>query len=255
MAICKRIALYVLLSGAFTAMIIGFTPVPPAKAATWKCYRSAEENHHCYALTEWHMAGCPKECIQGGVANIVTESMDVPGWESGDFVTNELWVSSHTWPGWVESGQIAGDGMSCCEIHRFEAAEPNYGKGKDFTMYIQPGTISLKEAHDYVIQDLEYNGIWRVYWGQENTDWYEAGAYNHEYSSSNDELEAGLEGGANTQPYNSGVQALAGVWGEPASWHPWEGAYSKAKFSESPATCIEQWPGSWIGNALYHTPC
>jgi hypothetical protein len=68
-------------------------------------------------------------------------------------------------------------------------------------------TIPLHEAHDYVIQDLEYNGIWRVYWGQENTNWYEAGVYNHGYSSSTDELEAGFEGGANTQPYNSAVQA------------------------------------------------
>ena len=57
------------------------------------------------------MVGCPKECIEGGVADIITESVDVPEWESGDFVTNEMWVSNHTGPGWVESGQIAGDGV------------------------------------------------------------------------------------------------------------------------------------------------
>ena len=252
-ALCKRVSLVTLLLGVLTATMIGFAPAVPAKAATWKCYRSAEENHHCYALAYWHMVGCPKECIQGGVLNVITESMDVPGWKSGDFVDNEMWESSKASHGWVESGTTAGGGIDCCSLHRFEADVNNNGTG--YSEYVQPGSIPLHEAHDYVIQDLEYNGIWRVYWGQENTNWYEAGVYNHGYSSSTDELEAGFEGGANTQPYNSAVQALAGVWGEPPSWHPWEGEYSHAQFTASPATCIEQWQGSWIGNSLYHTPC
>jgi hypothetical protein len=253
MAVCKRVSLITLVLGTLTAVMIGFAPTAPAKAATWKCYRSTEENHHCYALAYWHMAGCTKECIQGGVADEVTESMDVPGWASGDFVDNEIWESSKASHGWVESGTTAGGGIDCCSLHRFEADVNNNGTG--YSEYVQPGSIPLHEAHDYVIQDLEYNGIWRVYWGQENANWYEAGAYNHGYSSSTDELEAGFEGGANTQPTNSAAQALAGVWGEPPSWHPWEGEYSHAQFTESPATCIEQWPGSWIGNSFYHTPC
>ena len=76
--------------------------------ASWPCYRSAEENHHCYALAEWHMVGCPKKCVEGGVADISTEIVEVPGWSVGDFITNEMWVSNHTSPAWVESGQIAG---------------------------------------------------------------------------------------------------------------------------------------------------
>lgn len=253
MAVCRRISLIVLFVSILTATIVGFASTAPAKAATWKCYRNSEETHHCYALAEWDMVGCPRECIQGGVADIVTESMDVPGWASGDFVDDEMWETSKSSEGWVESGTTAGGGLDCCSLHRFEADMNNNGTG--YSEYVQPGAVNGDEAHDYVIQDLEHNGNWRVYWGQENTDWYEAGVYNHGYPSSTDELEAGFEGGANTQPYNSAVQALAGVWGEPPSWHPWEGVYSKAKFSESPATCIEQWAGSWVGNSLYHTPC
>jgi hypothetical protein len=233
-----------------TALFIGLPST--AGATNWKCYRSAEENHHCYALSQWDMVGCPKECVDGGVADIETSEMDVPGWESGDFVTNEMWESSSESAGWVESGQIAGNSYSCCSMHPFFAAEANNGKA--FYMYEQPGTIGSNRYNDYVIQDLEHNGIWRIYWGYENTGWVEVHAYSG-YPAKTDELEAGMEAGANTEPTVTGSQFLASVYGSPESWHPWEGVYAKVSYFADPETCIEPIGGSWPGNAIYHTHC
>jgi hypothetical protein len=224
---------------------------PPIAHASWPCYRSKEENHHCYALAQWHMVGCPKECVEGGVADISTEIVEVPGWASGDFVTNEMWVSNHTSPAWVESGQIAGAEYSCCGMHPFFAA---MAENEKFYFYEQPGEIGQKQYNDYVIQDLGHLGTWSIYWGKENNGWVEEHQYGSLWSYA-DELEAGFEGGANTQPNNEGSQALASVYGN--AWHPWEGGYATTKYYSTPGAlfCIAPWQNSWPGNAKYATPC
>lgn len=252
MAICRRVALFTAV-GAVLMTAASLTVTAKAEAS-WPCYRDASEEHHCYDLSAWHMRGCTLECVDGGVADIETRSVNVPGWESGDFVTNELWVSNHTTPGWVESGQLAGS-YGCCSVHPFFAAKTT--DGKHYYFYEQPGEIGLNQYNDYVIQDLDHSGIWRIYWGKENTNWVEVHAYGG-YWAQVDELEAGMEGGANTQPYNEGSQALATVYGSPESWHSWEGVYAKTHYLVKPSgnpSCITPWQNSWPGNAVYHTPC
>ncbi|HTA15014.1 MAG TPA: hypothetical protein VK781_09170 [Solirubrobacteraceae bacterium] len=247
MSIRSQLAPFALPAGVLTMMAVGLITVAPAKAATWKC----TESSHCYALAEWHMAGCSTECIDGGVADITSQSANVPGWEKGAFVTNEMWASTNG-EGWVETGQVAGNGMDCCSEHRFFAAEST--NNLNYYEYDQPDSVPINQYHSYVIQDLSHNGAWGIYWGYENTEWTLA----HEYGGfwpHIDELEAGMEGATNSQPTNEGDQELAGVWGSPEGWHPWGGVYKGVTFSASPATCIAQMSGSWPGNATYHTPC
>jgi len=242
------------LAAALAVMAAGMAAPTPAQAS-WPCYRDSSETHHCYTLAAWHMRGCPIECVDGGVADISTFSVNVPGAESGDGVNNEMWVSNHTTAGWVESGQTAGAPYDCCSMHPFIAAETT--DGKHYYEYEQPGTIGLNQYNDYVIQDLDHSGVWRIYWGKENSNWVEIHGYGG-YWAQADELEAGMEAATNSQPYNEGSQALATVYGSPESWHPWEGVYNKTHYKTSPTgnpSCITPWQNSWPGNAIYHTPC
>jgi len=247
MLLGNRLMPFVLLAGILTAVVFGQMATTSAQAATWKC----TESSHCYALTEWHMAGCSAECIDGGVADITSQSASVPNWEKGAFVTNEMWASTNN-EGWVETGQVAGNGVDCCSEHRFFAGETT--NNLNYYEYDQPGAVPLNEYHSYVLEDLKHDGVWEIYWGYENTDWTLAHEYGG-YWTHIDDLEAGMEGSDNSQPTNEGIQMLAGIWGSPDSWHPWEGVYKKVTFSASPATCISQLAGSWPGNASYHTPC
>lgn len=65
-----------------------------AHTATWGNNCKAEPSYdHCYVVAEWDMKGV--EEVYGGDTEQRTSYIDVPGWESGYFVDNELWAWNH----------------------------------------------------------------------------------------------------------------------------------------------------------------
>ncbi len=190
-------------------------------------------DHHCYAIEELAMAGYPTEYVSGGVAYMDTTYMDVPGWASGDFVSNEEWVSFN--PGWIESGQIGGDGYDCCSVHPFFAATTG-GIEKGFYFYESPGTVPLNQYNHYIVSDPQPRGTWRVYWGC-----CEVKAYGyHEFPTWSNELQAGFEGGAAEQPYNWGRDEVASIVPPSDAWAPYETAYRHSVAQRSPGMCMER---------------
>jgi hypothetical protein len=226
------------------ALLVTFT-VSSAQGA-WgpkkNCYRNyPEENHHCYALSEWYMQSS-SEYVLASIVYMDTTYMDVPGWESGDFVTNESWVKFRGEPGWIETGQIGGNPYDCCSLHAFYA---ELYKGA-FYENESAGTVPANTYNHYVIFDSEVNGAWHVYWGccevAKLAGW-------PVYASV---LEAGFEGGANSQPYNWGRQMVAASDG--GAWWSWSGPYAAAKNFRSPGMCIEpNVESSAAGNVMWGT--
>jgi hypothetical protein len=204
-------------------------------------------NHHCYAIEELSMFGYPREYVSGTVAFMDTTSMNVPGWERGDFVTNEAWVSFNP-GGWIESGQIAGS-YDCCSVHPFFAATTG-GIEHGFYFYESPATVPLNTYNHYVIYDPQPRGTWRVYWGSSEVKAY---AY-HQFPTWSNELQAGFEGGANAQPYNWGRDQVASLVPPNDAWAPYETAYRHAVTVRSPGMCIERnYEAPAWGNVLWAT--
>lgn len=104
---------------AIAAFLATMCIVVSGAAAAWgpngECYRSAEETHHCYAISEWYMEGTEK--VTGAVVPAKGEISSVSGWESGDFTTEELWVLFRGHKGWIETGQGGGYPYPSGQIH------------------------------------------------------------------------------------------------------------------------------------------
>jgi hypothetical protein len=208
---------------------------------------SCSWNSHCYAIAVWNMKGCPKECIDGGVADIGTSEIYLPESypaEQENFITNEMWVGLGA--GWVEEGQIgiASPGYFCCAMSQFIGHSYD---GKHIYTWIR-GYEALNGYHSYVMQDLDHSGVWRYYVGRENTNWEELGQYGG-YPAQTKVLNAGMEAASNSQPSNQGQQFLAAVYSN--SWHPWGGVYAHVGYEHEPGTWITPNNPSWPGNASY----
>ncbi|HMD52877.1 MAG TPA: hypothetical protein VKG62_09195 [Solirubrobacteraceae bacterium] len=198
-------------------------------------YVTETVNHHCYAIEELVMAGYPTEYVSGSAAFIDTTYMDVPGWASGDFVSNEEWVDFNP-GGWIESGQIGGAGYDCCSVHAFFAATTK-GIEHGFYFFETPGTVPLNSYNEYAIYDPPPRTTWHVYWG----GCCEAAGFGvHEFPSWSNELQAGFEGGAGEQPYNWGRDEVASFVPPTDAWAPYETAYRHSVPFRSPGMCMER---------------
>jgi hypothetical protein len=95
------------------------------------------------------------EYVEGAGALEYTNSMNVPYWEDGDFVTNEQWVL-FTHGRWVEMGSEGGYG-GCCGLEAFKAekalnavnigklrsARPASGSGSPTQWTVRPAAIGV----------------------------------------------------------------------------------------------------------------
>jgi len=198
---------------------------------------SQGNGHHCYSTAEWAMSG--SEQVEGTLAYQYTTAANVPGWASNDFITNEEWAVFGT--EWVEVGQIAGYGINCCSLHRFDAWERN----KIFTMYIeQPQTVNGWENNLYQISGQSHDGHWCTYFGSTQV------ACPSGFPTWNKDLQVGLEVGANTKPENAGHEQTNAWW--ESTTHNWlkEIAYADG------GLCISRYsgpPGPALGNINYGT--
>jgi hypothetical protein len=159
---------------------------PKARSATWgnRCSSGAGEtyDHHCYALADWHMHS--SEYVEGAGALEYTNSMNVPYWEDGDFVTNEQWVL-FTHGRWVEMGSEGGYG-GCCGLEAFKAEKSaERGEYREAAL----GAASFRQWIAYSM-DSEASGNWCFYIGNNKELGEACSAVMERYSK---ELEVGEE--------------------------------------------------------------
>lgn len=197
---------------AFAMIVMALAP-NVAEASWGKKTNNGEQcsqgnGHHCYAFAEWYMTGT--EQVEGTSVYEYTTDAEVPAWNTGDFFTQEEWVSFHPSEYWVETGQIAGYKMDCCKMHPFYAWDNASG------FYINPskGFVPWDENELYQVSGQNHNGTWCPYWGKEQkpctTGYYD-------YSN---RLIVGTEIGANTKPVDDGEEGVNAWWSD--STHNWQ---------------------------------
>jgi hypothetical protein len=237
-----------------TALACSTTATASASWAKGQCYEA--EHHHCYAFTQWVMT-YPGESVKGAEDIPETTSMDVPEWENGSFVTNEMWLSFwETGGGWLEVGQIGGQG-SCCTLHPF-IAHAEYVNAKDEPIGYQEYTwteVNAEPRNLYRIEDPAANGTWCEYIWNNEVDCKSKPGHWTTYS---DELQAGLEAYANAKPTNSGRQEVDYIahGGEHRAWGSKEAVtgYITPGAAEAKELCLS--PNSksnYPGNAEWST--
>jgi hypothetical protein len=233
--------------------ILAFAIAPSPASASWgspPC--TLANNGHCYAITNWKMED-PPESVKGGIAFITTDVATVPEFASGAFVDDEIWVGFQNSGGWYEAGQEAGNGINCCSLHAFWA----YSLNSELKGYTE---MTYREFEDsqlskFYIEDRGANSDWCLYWAEDNVLVH---CVNGVFPAYADSLEAGIEAGSNTRPYNEGNQEVAAVFRE-GTWHSWKGSKTGAKGEDrtySGATesemCIEpNWASNAPGNAIW----
>jgi hypothetical protein len=198
-------------------VLAAFALLPTAAEARWGPNQNCSQATHCYGLAMRNTQN------YGSIDYSDTAGIKVYGWATGDFVTNEQWIS---WeregiPGWIEIGQIIGDYTDCCTLHPFIAEEQNH----KFKIEISPAAVQPNAYNHYLIFDGEHNGSWHLYWGcadAQGPEWCEVGRYGGGWPALLAEQEAGIEISANTEPYAYGRQEVAAVNEGP--WYPWTGA-------------------------------
>ncbi len=217
-----------------------------------ECYRDASESHHCYAVEAFEMSGYPREYADGAVADQYTAAMNIPGWESGDFVTNELWVSFPGNQNYLEDGQMSGGALAggaagtCCALHPFYAETTN---GNQYG-YESPNFVGGANYNYYEIYDPCHCGLWGIWW----ENYGDVRNYS-QYPAWNIDEEAGIEVGANKEPIEAnGKDHVASV--EPPSdlWTEWKSGFGNTShpFTNAGAMCLARNQDSpYWGNINY----
>ena len=195
----------VLLSGLAAMVILLVTAIP--SAASWgkgECYEA--EGHHCYSMTEWLMTHSG-ENVKGAEDIPETSSMNVPEWESGSFVDNEMWLSFNSSGGWLEIGQEGGNGLSCCTLHPFIAHNEYVNSSGQLIGYEEYTwqEVNASPRNLYRIEDPGANGTWCEYIWNNQVDCKSKPGHWGTYA---DDLQAGIEAFAGTKPSNSGNQEV-----------------------------------------------
>ncbi len=225
--------------------------VPATASAEWgnKCNAKL----HCYGIARFKMKGTGAgngEEAEAMSSEIVTDAMNVPGWEVGEgatsyVVTNEQWMRAPK-GNWVEDGQLAGDKNATEEgkevngksLHWFYAYNNRVSEGvNNYHEYNSPWTYPGWTPEAYALNDPNRNGTWCEIIGsvQVNCD--------GNYAMYATEVEIGMEAGDEQQPENMGYVQNTGVenqWGE---WEYWKKAeietINKMLQSEAGYTCAK----------------
>jgi hypothetical protein len=223
-------------------IVLAFAVVPTSASASWGWswekgeHCSQGNNHHCYALSEWIMKG--SEQVEGSLAYQWTESMNVPGWESGAFIDNEEWVSFQSTGYWVEVGQTAGEDMDCCSLHSFYA----WDNASGYSQYVAPWTVGANEWKLYQVSGQNHNGTWCLYFGSTQVRCPTG------FSDYSDELQVGAEYATETEPSNTGHEETNGWWGDKEYNWLKEHAYADE------GTCLERYGSPpELGNIAFWT--
>jgi hypothetical protein len=93
------------------------------------------------------MKGSEQVEAAGLVVN--TTAAEVPGWEFSYFVDHEIWAEFYPQNEWIEIGQQAGRGHSCCTMYPFWAYNNVHGFTSHHTEY---GPIAMDQWNSYTVK-------------------------------------------------------------------------------------------------------
>jgi hypothetical protein len=224
--------------------LIALTASPAA--ATWAGHCS--DGNHCYAISDWTMTGT--EGVVGAENYVWDYSMYVP--PGGLFVDDEMWLTWHSKPGWVETGEEAESGGCGCTLYPFFAQNTNKNH---YAEYVSPASITGPTNNGYrILSNSSHNGAWEIYWELPNGTGYKyINSVTGEYSWYSTELQGGMEAATSATPTNWESNQVRAEYFE-GTWHPWVGAYTEAREIAEAGTCIRN-DGNGIGSTYNGTSC
>jgi hypothetical protein len=177
-----------------------------AQAHSTICYRSASEETHCYAKSYWWPT--PGYFAEGALVKIDTITGGLPGWEEGDFYTNEMWVNFREHH-WAETGQAAEGSEEGLRLFWARNNAAGYKENEpwypEYTPYNSWATF--KEQYE-PSKCAQCWGVWINNTGVQVDEKLEAHAQ---------DLEAGLEM-TDTNITNTSESTEA-YWEESGTWH------------------------------------
>lgn len=216
---------------------------PAAAQANWGAGNKCTNNlpavpHHCYAYAKSSintLAVISYENTQEG--SYVHEC----GLNEGA-ISQELWaVPQSKDAGWLEVGQIMGDGYCDQQPHLFYAEEPPVHPG--YKIAVSNSASPEDQFNMYAISDIPYkDGEWYIYYRIPSGSgvWTAAASFGGGWSETTRHEESGMEVVQGQQPLYEGDDEVAYTnnsiqWGTPG----WNGAWPGAEyFSEPGSTCI-----------------
>ena len=232
------IGLRCLLVVVLAMLCVGFSA--SATQAAWgpngECHWNLAVGPHCYGKANWYPAA--KHAAIDYVDTTLSDVTELKEGRSG-FDTNEMWVSWQSSPYWVETGQIIGANVAneppeyllWDEYNPHEFSAVKWAGG--FFFHIDPNTVPQDNYEHYLIDDVENNGVYRIYWsgaGSCGEGWCEVNAFGigASFPKYYNEAQAGVEIATEyNEPYNQARQqvwAANSVGNNKSGWEAWNGA-------------------------------
>ncbi len=216
-----------------------------AHVATWgnNCKPSPSYDH-CYVISKFDMSGAEEGF--GGVTEQRTASIDVPGWENGYFVDNEMWAWNHAKgpKTWTEIGQQAGEGKGCCNVWWFYAFQNPVEGYLAFVDAPWVWEVPLNVGNHYSMQ-WAGGDIWCWYYGSSN----ELKACANYFYKPATQLEAGGEVATSSKP-SFAAAANNGIEWNNYTWHVWNFASYETTTSGLCQSLLNGAPGN-----IYYDTC
>lgn len=134
---------------------------------------------------------------------------------------DEMWLTWHSKPGWVETGEEAEPAGCGCTLYPFFAQNTNKNH---YAEYVSPVSITGPTNNGYrILSNSSHNGAWEIYWELPNGTGYKyIQSVKGEYSWYSIELQAGMEAATSTAPTNWESNQVRAEYFE-GTWHPWVG--------------------------------
>jgi hypothetical protein len=187
-----------------------------ARAATWGNDCKPEPSYdHCWVVDTWEMKGA--EQVYGVYDEADTAYIEVPGWEKGYFVDNEVWSSAHSKADtWTEIGQQAGEGKGCCNTWWFYAYQIE--NSKNYKAFVdEPYVWEVPEGvGNHYAMETPGEGIWCWYYGS-----FELKACKSGFAHNATQLEAGGEVATEAKPSFAASTNNSALWTNGEGWKTW----------------------------------
>jgi hypothetical protein len=222
-----------------------------AHAATWGNNCKVNSANHCYVLAEWNMKG--SEQVYGGDTEQRTSHIDVPGWEFGYYVDNEMWIWNHAQGRgtWTEIGQQAGEGKGCCNTWWFYAFKNPVEGYNQYTGAPYVSEVPEEVGNHYSMKWAGGSNIWCWYYGATltNPETLELKACANYFYEGATQLEAGGEIATESKPSFASTSNNSAQWTN-RTWHTWNFASAKVT---TPGLCWS--PLNGAPSNMYYETC
>jgi hypothetical protein len=217
---------------------------PRAHVATWGNNCRFATAYHCYVVATENMKGA--EEVYGVDDETDTDYIDVPGWQHGYFVDNEVWAWAHVLgpSTWTEIGQQAGEYKGCCNTWWFYAFENGTEGYRQFVDAPYVSEVPESTGNHYMMKTAG-GGIWCWYFGTGE----ELKACAADFAWQATQLEAGGEIATEEKPVFDSSTNNSAEWTN-YTWHTWNFATVAADTSGLCWSALNGAPGN-----IYYDTC